>query len=103
MDTVTGEPRFSNTHQGYADSSCWSRGQAWGIYGFLLSYRYTGDDSQVELSRRLAHYFLNRLPEDDVCHWDLALLGTRAGARQFGRGDCCLRTAGSGHYPARHR
>lgn len=77
MDTVTGEPRFGNTHQGYADDSCWSRGQAWGIYGFLLSYRYTGDRDQVELSRRLAHYFLNRLPEDDVCHWDLALLGTR--------------------------
>lgn len=32
----------------------------------------------VELSRSLAHYFLNRLPEDDVCHWDLALLGTDA-------------------------
>lgn len=76
MDTVTGEPRFGNTHQGYADDSCWSRGQAWGIYGFLLSYRYTGDKDMVELSRRLAHYFLNRLPEDDVCHWDLALLGT---------------------------
>lgn len=76
MDTVTGEPRFGNTHQGYADDSCWSRGQAWGIYGFLLSYRYTGDSDQVELSRRLAHYFLNRLPDDDVCHWDLALLGT---------------------------
>ncbi|MES4612415.1 MAG: glycoside hydrolase family 88 protein [Ewingella sp.] len=76
MDTVTGEPRFGNTHQGYADDSCWSRGQAWGIYGFLLSYRYTGDKEMVELSRRLAHYFLNRLPEDDVCHWDLALLGT---------------------------
>ncbi len=32
----------------------------------------------VELSRSTAHYFLNRLPEDDVCHWDLALLGTDA-------------------------
>lgn len=77
MDTVSGEPRFGNTHQGYSDDSCWSRGQAWGIYGFLLSYRYTGERDLVELSRRLAHYFLNRLPEDDVCHWDLALLGTR--------------------------
>lgn len=77
MDTVSGEPRFGNTHQGYSDDSCWSRGQAWGIYGFLLSYRYTGERDLVELSRRLAHYFLNRLPEDGVCHWDLALLGTR--------------------------
>lgn len=78
IDVNTGEPRFGNTHQGYSDTSCWSRGQAWGIYGFLLSYRYTGDKNMVELSRSLAHYFLNRLPEDDVCHWDLALLGTDA-------------------------
>ncbi|SNY63059.1 glycoside hydrolase family 88 protein [Enterobacter sp. CC120223-11] len=78
MDVVTGEPRFGNTHQGYSDNSCWSRGQAWGIYGFLLSYLHTGDESMVELSRNLAHYFLNRLPEDEVCHWDLALLGTDA-------------------------
>ncbi|WP_114194741.1 glycoside hydrolase family 88 protein [Edaphovirga cremea] len=78
MDTVTGEPRYGNTQQGYADDSCWSRGQAWGIYGFLLSYIYTGDKEMIELSKRLANYFLNRLPEDDVCHWDLALLGTDA-------------------------
>ncbi len=76
MDTVSGEPRYGNTHQGYANDSCWSRGQAWGIYGFLLTYHYTGESEFVEISRRLAHYFLNRLPEDDVCHWDLALLGT---------------------------
>ncbi|MCS2162640.1 glycoside hydrolase family 88 protein [Scandinavium sp. H11S7] len=78
MDVVTGEPRFGNTHQGYSDTSCWSRGQAWGIYGFMLSYLHTGDTSMVELTRSLAHYFLNRLPEDEVCHWDLALLGTDA-------------------------
>jgi unsaturated chondroitin disaccharide hydrolase len=62
MDTVSGEPRYGNTHQGYADDSCWSRGQAWGIYGFLLTYHYTGESEFVEISRRLAHYFLNRLP-----------------------------------------
>lgn len=78
MDVKTGEPRFGNTHQGYSDSSCWSRGQAWGIYGFLLNYLHTGDKSMVELSRSLTHYFINRLPEDSVCHWDLALLGTDA-------------------------
>lgn len=78
MDVTTGEPRFGNTHQGFSDNSCWSRGQAWGIYGFALSYLHTGDRELVELSRSLAHYFLNRLPEDSVCHWDLALLGTDA-------------------------
>lgn len=78
MDVVTGEARYGNTQQGYADDSCWSRGQAWGIYGFLLSYLYTGDKTMVALSKRLANYFLNRLPEDGVCHWDLALVGTDA-------------------------
>ncbi|MDA3131454.1 glucuronyl hydrolase [Atlantibacter subterranea] len=78
MDVNTGEPRFGNTHQGYSDTSCWSRGQAWAIYGFVLCYLYTGDKSMVELSRKLSHYFLNRLPEDDICHWDLALYGTDA-------------------------
>ncbi|PLR40631.1 glucuronyl hydrolase [Chimaeribacter californicus] len=78
MDTVTGEPRFGNTHQGYADDSCWARGQAWGILGFMLSWRYTGDADMVRLAQRLADYFLLRLPKDGVCHWDLALLGTGA-------------------------
>lgn len=78
MDVQTGAPCYGNTQQGYADDSCWSRGQAWGIYGFLLSYIYTGDKEMVALSKRLANYFLNRLPEDAVCHWDLALVGTDA-------------------------
>ncbi|WP_031525169.1 glycoside hydrolase family 88 protein [Siccibacter colletis] len=78
MDPVSGEPRFGNTQQGYADDSCWSRGQAWGIYGFLLSFIYTGDKDMVTLSKKVANYFLNRLPDDGVCHWDLALLGSDA-------------------------
>lgn len=78
MDVNTGEPRYGNTHQGYSDSSCWARGQAWGIYGFMLSYLYTGKSSLVDLTRSLSHYFINRLPEDFVCHWDLALVDTDA-------------------------
>lgn len=49
----------------------WARGQAWGIYGFALGFRHTGDITQPELARKLTHYFLNCLPEDFVCHWDL--------------------------------
>ncbi|WP_312999010.1 glycoside hydrolase family 88 protein [Leclercia sp.] len=71
MDIHSGKPLRGDTHQGFSDSSCWARGQAWGIYGFALSFTHTGDATQPELSRRLAHYFLNRLPEDYVCYWDL--------------------------------
>jgi unsaturated chondroitin disaccharide hydrolase len=71
MDAVTGAPRFGKTAQGFADDSCWSRGQAWGIYGFALSYLYTGDWGFMDLAQKVTHYFLNRLPEDFVCYWDL--------------------------------
>ncbi|MEK5060528.1 glucuronyl hydrolase [Paenibacillus sp. FSL H7-0326] len=71
MDIYTGEPKYGRTVQGYSDNSCWSRGQAWGIYGFPLSYKYTGDVQLLDLAKKIAHYFINRLPEDQVSYWDL--------------------------------
>lgn len=71
IDTASGRPRFGSTHQGYSDDSCWARGQAWGIYGFALGGLHTGDPEHVELAARLASYFLNRLPSDGICCWDL--------------------------------
>lgn len=71
FDTETGEPRFGKTFQGHSDDSCWARGEAWGIYGFALSYLYTKDERFLEMSKKLANYFLNRSPEDFVVYWDL--------------------------------
>jgi len=71
FDPATGAPREGKTHQGHADDSCWARGQAWGISGFPLVYRHNGDTSLLELSKVLANYFLNRLPGDGICYWDL--------------------------------
>ncbi len=73
MDTESGAPKFGKTHQGKSDDSCWARGQAWGVYGFMLSYNYTKDASLLETVRRLAHYFLNRLPADLIPYWDLSI------------------------------
>ncbi|WP_171650976.1 glycoside hydrolase family 88 protein [Paenibacillus foliorum] len=70
FDQETGEAIRGGTHQGYTDGSTWTRGQAWGIYGFALSYRYTKNPLYLETSKRLAKYFLERLPEDDVVYWD---------------------------------
>ena len=32
------------TLQGNRDESCWSRGQAWLVYGYPIAYSYTGDE-----------------------------------------------------------
>jgi len=71
-DPETGEPLRGETEQGHADDSCWARGQAWGIYGFALNHRYSGDPSFLEASTRCAEYFLAHLPADRVPYWDLA-------------------------------
>ncbi|GHV87700.1 glycosyl hydrolase [Spirochaetia bacterium] len=74
FDTKTGKPLRGSTAQGYSDDSCWSRGQAWGIYGNALSYRYNRDPLFLENARGLARYFLNRLPDDLVAYWDLVFV-----------------------------
>ena len=67
----TGEAKYGRTQQGYSDDSCWARGQAWGIYGFTLSYLYTGDQSFLATAKRVADYFIEHLPADHVAYWDL--------------------------------
>lgn len=73
MDVETGKPKFGKTHQGKSDDSCWARGQAWGVYGFMLSYAYTKDVSLLETVQKLTAYFLNRLPDDLIPYWDLSI------------------------------
>jgi len=75
MDTETGAPRFGSTHQGFSDESCWSRGQAWGIYGFALAFRHTDDPAYLTLAGQLADYLIERLPSDGICCWDLIFTG----------------------------
>lgn len=66
----TGEPIGGATHQGFSNGSTWTRGQAWGVYGFALSYRYTKNPLFLNTSKRVARYFLEHLPEDHVAYWD---------------------------------
>lgn len=67
----TGAPDHGATCQGYRDGSAWARGQAWGIYGMALAYRYTGRKEYIELFRHVTDYFLAHLPQDLVPYWDL--------------------------------
>ena len=70
-DVETGAPLRGATEQGAFDRSCWARGQAWGIYGFALNYRATGDASLLDAAWRCADYFVAHLPADSVPYWDL--------------------------------
>jgi unsaturated chondroitin disaccharide hydrolase len=72
FDVDTGAPRFGRTHQGHADESTWSRGQAWALYGLALSMRHTRDDRFLRVGERVADVFLAHTPADGVVYWDFA-------------------------------
>ena len=71
-DTVTGKVASRVTHQGYADESAWSRGQAWGLYGYTMCYRETKNKAFLEQADHIAAFILNHtnLPADKVPYWD---------------------------------
>jgi unsaturated chondroitin disaccharide hydrolase len=71
-DTVTGAVVKKNTHQGYSHESAWSRGQAWGLYGYTMCYRFTKDRRYLEHAEKIATYMLNHpnMPQDLVPYWD---------------------------------
>ena len=71
-DTITGQPHAKNTHQGYADGSSWSRGQAWGLYGYTMMYRETLNPRYLRQAQQIGKFLMNhpRLPEDKVPYWD---------------------------------
>ena len=73
----TGEPAYGATCQGYRDGSAWARGQAWGIYGTAVGYKYTNRPEYIEMFKGVTRYFLEHLPDDLVPYWDL----------EFGDGD----------------
>ncbi len=72
FDPETGKPTNGVTHQGFRDDSCWSRGQAWGIYGPLMTYMYEKNPDAIEFFKRTSRYFMEHLPEDFIAYWDLA-------------------------------
>jgi len=70
MDPETGAFARGATCQGYRDGSAWSRGQAWGVYGFALALYMTGDEEFEEKFNEVTDFFLNHLPKDLIPYWD---------------------------------
>lgn len=67
----TGEPDHGATCQGYRDGSAWARGQAWGIYGAALAYKYTKREEYIDIFKGVTEYFMTHLPKDMIPFWDL--------------------------------
>lgn len=73
-DTIDGHFIKGVTHQGYADSSMWSRGQSWAIYGYTMVYRYTKNERFLAHAEKVTDIYLKRLKEtsnDWVPIWDM--------------------------------
>ena len=71
-DPETGKVLHKQTAQGYSDESAWARGQAWGLYGFTMCYRETGNKAYLIQAENIAKFILNNhsLSKDDVPYWD---------------------------------
>lgn len=59
LNPDTGEVEKILGGQGYSDTSSWSRGQSWVLYGFALSYRYTEERRYLDTAKKTAHYFIS--------------------------------------------
>lgn len=81
FDPETGAPVGPNTVQGYSPTSCWSRGQAWGLYGFTTMYRRTGAPEFLATARRLADFAVGALTPDHVPVWDYRAPSSRTTSR----------------------
>jgi unsaturated chondroitin disaccharide hydrolase len=71
-DTITGKVIERVTAQGAANESAWARGQAWGLYGYTVTYRETKDKRYLDQAVKIADFFLSHpnLPSDKVPYWD---------------------------------
>ncbi len=70
----TGAVKEQKTEQGASDDSAWSRGQAWGLYGFTVVYRETKDPVFLEHAQKIARFIIRHrnLPDDKIPYWDFS-------------------------------
>ena len=70
FNPATGALLAQETYQGYANSSTWTRGQAWGLYGFVQAFQATGNPAFLATAEQLATFYIDNLPTDFVPYWD---------------------------------
>ncbi|BBF41758.1 putative unsaturated glucuronyl hydrolase [Lachnospiraceae bacterium KM106-2] len=80
FDPATGEKKQALGGQGLAVGSSWTRGQAWALYGFTLSYIHTKEERYLQTAKRTAEYIIKMIPETGIlpvdfkqgkeCEWE---------------------------------
>ncbi len=63
-DRETGEVVATYAGQGCAVGSSWSRGQAWALYGFMISYAHTKEERYLDAAKQVANYFIANSCDD---------------------------------------
>jgi rhamnogalacturonyl hydrolase YesR len=87
-DTISGQVETRQTHQGFSDESAWARGQAWGLYGFVVMYRETGFQRYLDQAVGIASFMINHsnMPEDMIPYWDFNAPGVPDALRDASAG-----------------
>lgn len=70
FDPETGVRIGTCQGQGKSPDSVWSRGQAWALYGFAISYRESGAARYLAAADGIARHYMESLPSDGVPYWD---------------------------------
>lgn len=68
----SGKVESKGTYQGYSDSSAWARGQAWGVYGYTMCYRFTKNKAYLDAAHEIASFIMKNRPSetDFIPYWD---------------------------------
>ncbi len=69
---ATGKVLRKKTAQGYSNESAWARGQAWGLYGYTMMYRFTKEPIYLDQAKKIADFLTRHpnLPADNIPYWD---------------------------------
>ena len=78
-DCDSGRALRHYTLLGASDESCWSRGQAWAIAGYLRAWEALREPRYLHIGQRLLDYWLQRSGDDCVPPWDFIDAAATAG------------------------
>jgi len=71
-DTLSGRAIQKETHQGLTHESAWARGQAWGLYGYIMSYKETNNKIFLNHAIDIAQFIMEHpnVDADKIPYWD---------------------------------